>query len=225
MAAHTGAPVTTAGHHARRVRGMSLVELLVAMLLLSLMTVLGWRALDGILASRVALTAQLDAMRGHQLAFAQLEADCAQLMRSASLDGQPTLSAAQGRLVLLRSVAGDGGADRMQVVVYHFDGDRLTRSTSAATRDLVQLQASWKAAVSGGPPPEGVALDRQVAAFALRTWSGGAWQSVAAAAGAGRLRTRRVVRPPVAEALGLQVILHPTDSVAPLVRMYMLGGG
>ena len=214
-----------AGRHARRVRGMSLVELLVTMLLLSLMTVLGWRALDGILASRVALTAQLDAMRGHQLAFAQLEADCARLMRSASLDGQPTLSAAQGRLVLLRGVTGDSGADRMQVVVYHVDGDRLTRSTSAAMRDLAQLQSIWKAAVSGAAPAEAVALDRQVSAFELRTWSGGAWQSVIAPAGAARFRTRRVVRPPVAEALGLQVILHPADSVAPLVRMYMLGGG
>jgi general secretion pathway protein J len=206
---------------------MSLLELLVAMLLLSLMTVMGWRALDGVLASRVALTAQLEAMRGHQLAFAQLEADCAQLTRSAAFDGQSTLSAAQGRLVLLRGVSGEGGADRMQVVVYHVDGAQLTRSTSAATRDLVQLQATWKAAVSGVAPPAGVALDQQVSAFELQTWSGGAWQPVASAAGGPRFRprTRRVVRPPAADALGLQVILRPAGSVAPLVRMFMLGGG
>jgi general secretion pathway protein J len=204
---------------------MSLVELLVTMLLLSLMTVLGWRALDGILASRLALTAQLESMRGHQLAFAQLEADCAQLMRSAVFDGRPTLSAAQGRLVLLRGVTGEGGADRMQVVVYHVDGAQLRRGTSAATRDLEQLQASWKAAISGVMPEASITLDQQVSAFELQTWSGGAWQAVAAAAGGARPRTRRVVRPPSTEALGLQVILRPAGGVAPLVRMFMLGGG
>jgi general secretion pathway protein J len=203
---------------------MSLVELLVTMLLLSLMTVMGWRALDGILAARVALTAQLESMRGHQLAFAQLEADCAQLMRSAALDGQSTLSAAQGRLVLLRGVTGEGGADQMQVVVYQVDGAQLTRSTSAATRDLAQLRAAWRTAVSGVAPLAGVALDRQVSAFELQTWSGGAWQPVAAAAGP-RLRTRRVVRPVATDALGLQVILRPAGGVAPLVRTFMLGGG
>lgn len=216
--------MTRPGSHTRHVRGMSLLELLVAMLLLSLMAVMGWRALDGILASRVALTAQLESMRGHQLAFAQLGADCAQLVRSAAFDGRPTLSAASSRLVMLRSVTGEGGADQMQVVVYQVDGAQLTRGVSAATRDLEQLQALWKAALSGVAPLASVALDQQVAAVELQTWSGGAWQAVAASGGA-RVRTRRVVRPAAAEASGLQVILHPAGSVAPLVRMFMLGGG
>lgn len=204
---------------------MSLVELLVTMLILSLMTVMGWRALDGILDSRVALAAQLDAMRGHQLAFAQLETDCAQLMRSAALDGQPTLSVAPGRLVLLRSVAGDGGADNMQVVVYHGDGGRLMRGASPATRDLEQLRAAWSAALQGTAPTASVALDPRVAAFEPRAWSGGAWQAGAEAASGPRLRTRRVVRPPSTDAHGLQVILRPADGVGPLVRLFMLGGG
>lgn len=211
----------------KQARGMSLIELLVAMLLLSLMTVMGWRALDGILASRVALTAQLDAMRGHQLAFAQLETDCAQLMRSAAVDGLPTFSAAQGRLVLLRSVSSEGGADQMQVVVYQADGAQLMRSASAATRDFAPLREIWKAAVSGAATLAGAALDQQVSAFELRTWNGGAWRPVAAAANAAgpRLRTRRVVRPAVTDASGLQVILRPAGGVAPLTRMFMLGGG
>lgn len=204
---------------------MSLVELLVTMLILSLMTVMGWRALDGILASRVALAAQLESMRGHQLAFAQLEADCAQLARRAAFDGQPTLSAAPGRLVLLRGVDGDGGADRMQVVVYHGDGTQLLRGTSPATRDLDQLRAAWSAAVQGIAPPASVALDPGVAGFDLLTWSGGTWQAAAGASAGPRVRTRRVVRPPATEAAGLQVTLRPTDGVGPLVRMFMLGSG
>ncbi|SEN82409.1 general secretion pathway protein J [Duganella sp. CF517] len=211
----------------RRAGGLTLVELLVAILILALMTVLGWRALDGVLASRMALSAQLDAMRGHQLAFAQLEADCAQLMRSAALDGQPTLSVAPGRLVLLRAVAGDGGADHMQVVVYHGDGARLMRGASLATRDLDQLRAAWSAALRGAVPPASVALDTRVAAFEPSAWRGGTWQAASAAEAAAerRMRTRRVVRPPSAEALGLQVVLRPADGVGPLMRMFMLGGG
>jgi general secretion pathway protein J len=214
----------------RASRGMSLIELLVTMLVLSLITVLGWRALNGILASRDALTAQLDTMRGHQLAFAQMEADCAQLLGSTAVDGQPTISVAQGRLVLLRSVAGDSGADQMQVVLYHGDGAQLVRSTSLATRDLAQLRMAWQAAVSGVTPQNGVALDRQVAAFELQTWNGGAWQTAGAttagaSAGVKRLRTRRVVRPPTTDARGLQVILRPTGGIGPLARMFLLGGG
>ena len=204
---------------------MSLVELLVTMLILSLMTVLGWRALDGILASRVALSAQLDGMRGHQLAFAQLEADCAQLVRGAALDGQPTLSVAPGRLVLLRGVSGDGGADRMQVVVYHADAAGLMRGASPATRNLDQLRAAWRAALQGGAPSPSVALDPRVTAFEPRAWSGGAWQAGAEAVAGARLRTRRVVRSPSTDALGLQVVLRPADSAGPLVRMFILGGG
>ena len=204
---------------------MSLVELLVTMMILALMTVLGWRALDGILASRVALAAQLDAMRDHQLAFAQLEADCAQQVRSAALDGQPTLSVAPGRLVLLRSVSTDGDADRLQVVAYHGDGARLMRAASVATRDLDQLRAAWSAALRGTAPATSVALDARVAGFELRTWSGGAWQAGGEAVAGPRLRTRRVVRAPSTDAAGLQVILRPADSVGPLVRMFMLGGG
>jgi general secretion pathway protein J len=204
---------------------MSLVELLVTMLVLSLMTVLGWRALNGILASRDALTGQLDAMRGHQLALAQMEADCAQLLGSAAVDGQPTISAAQGRLVLLRGVAGEAGVDQMQVVLYHGDGTRLMRSTSLPTRDLGLLRMAWRAALSGVAPQSGVALDQRVAAVELQTWNGGAWQAAGATTSGRRLRTRRVVRPPTTDARGLQVILRPTDSVGPLVRMFMLGGG
>jgi general secretion pathway protein J len=213
----------------RRARGMTLVELMVAVVALSLMTVLGWRALDGILRARGALSEQLVQLRGHQLAFAQMEADCARLVRSALFDARPTLSATPGRLMLLRGVDEDGGPDRLQIVVYRNDGGVLTRSTSAATRDLGQLHAAWQAALAGVDGFDGVALDARVAAFELKTWSGGAWQDDGAAAGggpgAGGRRPRRVVRPPSTEAAGLQVLLRPEQGAEALVRLFMLGAG
>jgi general secretion pathway protein J len=228
--------------------GMSLVELLVAMLLLSLMTVLGWRALDGVLRARDALTAQGDAMRGHQLAFAQLEADCARLVRSTAFDGQPTLSAAPGRLLLLRSVSAEGAPDQLQIIIYRNDGGQLTRSTSVASRDLDVLHGAWQAALTGSASLAAVTLDVQVAALEFHTWSGGAWlaagggdavagsttgaATTAATIPAGRgamrgPRPRRVVRAPVtvADATGLQVTLRVADKAGALVRMFMLGAG
>jgi general secretion pathway protein J len=242
----------SAHRHPLHNAGMSLVELLVAMLLLSLMTVLGWRALDGVLRARDALTAQVDAMRSHQLAFAQLEADCARLVRSRAFDGQPTLSAAPGRLLLLRSVSTEGAPDQLQIVMYRNDGGQLTRSTSVASRDLDVLHGAWQAALTGSAPLAAVTLDVQVAALEFHTWSGGAWlaagggdavngatagaTSIAAttaatnAAGRGAMRgprPRRVVRAPVtvADATGLQVTLRVADKAGALVRMFMLGAG
>lgn len=242
----------SAHRHRLHTAGMSLVELLVAMLLLSLMTVLGWRALDGVLRARDALTSQGDAMRGHQLAFAQLEADCARLVRSTAFDGQPTLSAAPGRLLLLRSVSAEGAPDRLQIVMYRNDGGQLTRSTSVASRDLDVLHGAWQAALTGSASPAAVTLDAQVAALEFHTWSGGAWLAASgvdavlgASAGATSIaattaaaiaarrgamrgpRPRRVVRAPVtvADATGLQVTLRVADKAGALVRMFMLGAG
>lgn len=242
----------SAHRHPLHTAGMSLVELLVAMLLLSLMTVLGWRALDGVLRARDALTAQGDAMRGHQLAFAQLEADCARLVRSTAFDGQPTLSAAPGRLLLLRSVSAESAPDQLQIVMYRNDGGQLTRSTSVASRDLDVLHGAWQAALTGSASLAAVTLDAQVAVLEFHTWSGGAWlaagggdagagattgaatgaatTAVTIAAGRGTMRgprPRRVVRAPVtvADATGLQVTLRVADKAGALVRMFMLGAG
>ena len=50
-------------------RGFTLVELLVAISILAIVAVLGWRGLDGIVRARVALTAQMEQTRGMQLVY------------------------------------------------------------------------------------------------------------------------------------------------------------
>ena len=54
-------------------RGFTLVELLVAISILAIVAVLGWRGLDGIMRARGTLTDQMEVTRGMQLAFAQLQ--------------------------------------------------------------------------------------------------------------------------------------------------------
>src|SRR5512134_270906 len=78
--------------------GLTLIELLVAISVLSLITILGWRGLDSIVRARIALTDDLEQTRGMQLAFAQLQSDCAHLYSSPSLPAPMPLFAEQGRL-------------------------------------------------------------------------------------------------------------------------------
>ena len=70
----------------RRRNGFTLVELLVAISILAIVAVLGWRGLDGIVRARVALTAQMEVTRGMQLAFAQMQSDCEHLAAARILD-------------------------------------------------------------------------------------------------------------------------------------------
>src|SRR4030065_1669722 len=79
-------------------RGFTLVELLVAISVLGFVAVLGWRGLDGIVRARIALTSDLEQTRGMQLAFAQLQSDCAHLASTSILQGRMPLAVEQERL-------------------------------------------------------------------------------------------------------------------------------
>src|SRR5450759_316002 len=73
------------GARATRHKGLTLVELLVAISVLGFVAVLGWRGLDSIVRARIALTSDLEQTRGMQLAFAQLQSDCAHLVSPSAL--------------------------------------------------------------------------------------------------------------------------------------------
>ena len=84
--------------------GFTLVELLVAISILAMVAVLGWRGLDGIVRARVALTEQMETTRGMQLAFAQMQSDCEHIAGADILDKRPFLLADKDRLTLVRIV-------------------------------------------------------------------------------------------------------------------------
>src|SRR5436309_2985706 len=99
-------------------RGLTLVELLVAISILAFVAVLGWRGLDGIVRARISLTADMEQTRGMQLAFAQLQNDCAHLVTSATIPDRVPLVTDEGRLMLVRTVFADNQPTRLQVVTY-----------------------------------------------------------------------------------------------------------
>lgn len=203
----------------RRIRGFTLVELLVAISILGMVAVLGWRGLDGIVRARANLTDQMEVTRGMQLAFAQMQSDCEHLADNTLVGNRTTLEAGDGRLTLVRTVLLENTASRVQVIAYRLIDGVLLRRESVATRDLAQLDVLWKAATSDTDTTPPVALQSGIAAMQMLVWQNNAWrQSVV---------TPPSVTTPLAAAfvpLGLQVAMQVQNVEAPMSKSFLLGG-
>ena len=192
-----------------RARGFTLVELLVAISILGMVAVLGWRGLDGIVRARANLTDQMEVTRGMQLAFAQMQSDSEHLVDPLLVGNRQTLDSSDGRLTLVRTVLLENTASRVQVISYRLIDGVLLRRESAATRDLAQLDILWKAAISDTDTTPPVALQAGIAGMQMLIWQNGVWrQSVAG----------NVV------AQGLQVAMQVQNVEAPMSKSFLLGG-
>ena len=214
----------------QRQAGFTLVELLVAIAILAIVAVLGWRGLDGIVRARVALTDQMETTRGMQLAFAQMQSDCEHLAGVDVLGRRPSLLWDQDRLTLVRKVFVESEASRLQVISYRVVGGQLVRRESPGTRDLVQLDALWQALSSDAPaensPP--VVLQAGVTAMRIMGWQNNAWREEMSEQPAGP-QTQPQPNPlnpnqSLTEPTGVQVALTVQGLAAPMVKSFLLGG-
>lgn len=204
---------------------MTLIELLVAISVLAFIAVLGWRGLDSIVRARIALTGDLEQTRGMQLAFAQLQSDCAHWADAAVLPGRPTLAVGQGRLTLVRKVYADNQPSRLQVIVYRIKDGELTRHESTATRDLAELYAMWYASTADtetsqaplGTPGAKVVLISGVDSLALRLWTNGGWRTEAA------MQPLAGMSAGTAAPTGLEVALQLRGRDTRLLKIFLLG--
>lgn len=204
-----------------RPRGFTLVELLVAISILAMVAVLGWRGLDGIVRARVSLTEQMETTRGMQLAFAQMQSDCEHIADTDLVQNRPYLAADENRMTLVRTVSNENEPNRLQVVSYRVRDGLLIRRESSATRDLQQLDVVWQAAISDNDRSAPVTLQAGVTGMQVQTFENNAWRS-GGPGGVGRL-------PPGQQAsgllpTGLQVALQVRGQEAPMSKFFLLSG-
>lgn len=205
-----------------RARGFTLVELLVAISVLAIVAVLGWRGLDSIVRARVALTSELERSRGMQLAFAQMQRDCAQIVDLESIPDRVPIVVEPGRIVLTRKVFAENQPPRVQLVAYQLKNGILSRRESQSTRDLNTLDALWLAVTSddGGTP--GVVLQSGVVAMGVRTWvnDGAGWRTpgVDVISSAPSSSATTMVVPS-----GIEVAFQLQDRPGSLTKLFLLG--
>jgi general secretion pathway protein J len=205
-----------------RRRGFTLVELLVAISILAIVAVLGWRGLDTIVRARISLTEQMETTRGMQLAFAQLQSDCEHIAGEDIMLKRPFLLAANDRITMVRTVFADNEPSRLQVVSYRIIDGTLSRRESLATRDLSQLDVLWQAAVSDADSTAAVALQPGVTGIEVMTWQNNAWHQ-----GTPPTTTNTNPNPNAPSMLpitGLQVALRVTGLELPMTKSFLLGG-
>ena len=152
-----------------RAPGLTLIELLVAISVLAFVAVLGWRGLDSITRARASLNTDLEQTRGLQLAFAQLQTDCANAVEAAMLDGRSPLVIDATRVTIARRIQPEAQAGALQLVTWRLRDGVLTREESPATRDLTQLAQYAQFAQAGGA--QAVKLQSGLQQMQVRVWT------------------------------------------------------
>jgi general secretion pathway protein J len=201
--------------------GFTLVELLVAISILAIVAVLGWRGLDGIMRARISLTDQMEMTRGMQLAFAQMQNDCENLAADGILNGRPYLQAENDSLTVVRRYFAENEPMLLQVVSYRVREGMLIRRESAGTRDLIQLDVMWKAATSNADSAVPVTLQSGVGGMQVQGWANGEWQSIRAPLAGVQVPGQP---PQPGNTDGLQVVLEVSGQAAPMVKTFLMGG-
>jgi len=123
-------------------RGFTLLELLVAITILAFISVIAWRGLSSLTATRERLQPQNDQVRSLLAGFGQMELDLAHVPVNATLYALPTQPVrvivvdGQRSLQILRlSDSPDGSrASAVQLVLYRIHDGTLERQTTPAQR-------------------------------------------------------------------------------------------
>ncbi|MET3116226.1 general secretion pathway protein J [Undibacterium sp. GrIS 1.8] len=209
----------------KKIVGFTLVELLVAITILAIVAVLGWRGLDSIVRARITLTNELEQSRGTQISFAQLENDSAHLAGTDLLATRESLRASPQGLYMIRTVFDDNQPLRLQIVAYRLKDGILSRRESVATRDLKMLDADWQNALNETDNMSIVVLQTDVASISMRTWNKdeNTWRVAGTDIDTSQNATTGSASKPIPLKSGLEVSLQLLGRENVILKVFLLG--
>ena len=161
---------------ARRSRGFTLVEVLVALFIMALMAGLAWRGLDGVLRGRDAGRDAIDRSMLLTTLLSQWQTDLQSLHMNNVV---PSALAFDGRALRLTRLA-DGG---VQLVAWWVEGGRWQRWTSVATTRTGDLEQAWlRSQQLQANDPASVKLLDGVSDWQVYFFRGNAWTNAQSSA-------------------------------------------
>jgi general secretion pathway protein J len=159
----------------RRAAGFTLVEVMVALVVMSLLALMAWQGVDGMLRAREISQQRLEATLRLNTALAQWQYDLAAVQGSPSV---PPLNPGGAALQLTRRTPAG-----LQVVVWSLRGGRLLRWAGPSTTTSRELQESWlRSQQLQGAEPGQVTVLEGVADWQVYFFRGNAWSNVGSSA-------------------------------------------
>lgn len=150
--------------------GFTLVEVLVALLILAALATMSWQGIDAMLRSRDVSQQRLEQQLRLQAVVAQWEADLAELQDSTVV---PALQFDGASLRLTRRTE-----DGLQLVVWSLRGGTLTRWAGPSVQQAAALQEAWLRSQQLLGNEEGqLRAVAGVATWQLYYWRGNAWSN------------------------------------------------
>ena len=150
-------------------RGFTLVEVLVALLILAVVAAMSWQGVDAIMRSREVAQGKLERQLRLQSAMAQWEAD---LFAATNTQVVPKPIAFDGTSVRITTRSPEG----VQVVVWALHGDTLTRWVSPAATRTNALSQTWLQSLQLlGNEPSQLRVVTGVAGWQMYFWQNNAW--------------------------------------------------
>lgn len=161
----------------RRARGFTLIEVMVALLILAVMAGMAWKGADGIVKAREIADGNVRRTLRLQSVMTQWQADLSAVLDTKVVDALKFDGAA---LRLTRQASGG-----MQVVVWALRSGRLVRWAGPPVTTVGQLQEQWTRSFQyQGREPGSTAALKGVEQWQLYFFRGGAWANAQSSAGA-----------------------------------------